>query len=80
MRSAVVRQMKKPMEKRMTRPILDPMDMLRRSMTGIGRMKIAMSVRRLRAALDQLEGASAHRLGTIPAGVENFGLTDAMQS
>jgi hypothetical protein len=62
MRSAVVRQMKKPMEKRMTRPILDPMDMLRRKMTGIGRMKIAISVRRLRAALDHLESALAHGL------------------
>lgn len=54
MRSAVVRQMKKPMEKRITSPILEPMDMLRRRMTGMGRMKMAMSVTRFNTAFDQL--------------------------
>jgi hypothetical protein len=54
MRSAVVKQMKKPMEKSTTRPIFEPMDMLRRRMTGIGRMKIAISVIRFRIAFDQL--------------------------
>jgi hypothetical protein len=54
MRSAVVKQMKKPMEKSTTRPIFEPIDMLSRRMTGIGRMKIAMSVIRFRIAFDQL--------------------------
>jgi hypothetical protein len=54
MRSAVVRQMKKPMEKSITRPIFEPIDMLRRRMTGIGRMKIAMSVIKFKIAFDQL--------------------------
>jgi hypothetical protein len=54
-RSAVVKHMKKPIENSTTRPIFEPIDMLRRRMTGIGRMKIAMSVTRLRIAFDQLE-------------------------
>jgi hypothetical protein len=55
MRSAVVKHMKKPIENSTTRPIFEPIDMFRRRMTGIGRMKIAMSVLRLRTAFDQLE-------------------------
>lgn len=54
-RSAVMRQMKKPIEKRTTRPIRAPKAMLRRTMTGIGSMKIAMSVNRFNIALVQLE-------------------------
>lgn len=54
MRRAVVKQMKKPMEKRTTRPTREPRDMLRRTMIGIGRMNIAMSVMRFVIALDQL--------------------------
>jgi hypothetical protein len=52
MRSAVVRQM----EKRMTRPKREPVDMFRRKMMGMGRMKMARSVRRLRMAFVQLLG------------------------
>ena len=55
MRSAVVKQMKKPMEKRTTRPMRDPVDMFKLKITGMGRMKIEMSVKRLRTAFDQLE-------------------------
>lgn len=55
MRSAVVRQMKKPMEKSTIRPMREPVDMFRLRMTGMGRMKIVRSVKRLRTALDQLE-------------------------
>lgn len=54
MRSAVVRQMKKPTQNRTTRPMRDPMDMFKRTITGMGRTKIAISVRRLRTACDQL--------------------------
>ncbi|KAJ4377513.1 hypothetical protein N0V83_000338 [Neocucurbitaria cava] len=55
MRSAVVKQMKKPIEKRTISPMRDPVDMFRLKMTGIGRMKIDMSVKRLRTAFDQLQ-------------------------
>lgn len=52
MRSAVVRQMKKPIEKSIMRPMREPIDMLRFSMTGMGRIKMTTSVDRLRIALD----------------------------
>jgi hypothetical protein len=54
MRNAVVKQMKKPIENSTTRPIFEPIDMFRRRMTGMGRIKIAMSVMRFRTALDHL--------------------------
>lgn len=70
MRRAVVRQMKKPIEKRTIRPIREPLDMFNPKMTGIGSMKIARSVRRFEIAFDQLEGMSvivSHTLkGNIP--------------
>lgn len=73
MRRAVVKQMKKPMEKRTTRPTREPRDMLRRTMTGIGRTKIAMSVMRFVIALDQLRRQSAlviHTSGVVLTGVQ----------
>ena len=54
MRSAVVRQMMEPMQNSITKPMRDPMDMLSCMRTGIGRMKMAMLVRRLRVAFDHL--------------------------
>jgi hypothetical protein len=59
MRNAVVRQIKKPIEKSTTRPTFEPIDMLSLRMTGIGSIKIARSVIRFRLALDQLEYRSA---------------------
>jgi hypothetical protein len=53
-RSAVVKQMKNPIEKSTTRPILEPMDILRRRMTGMGRIKMAMSVIRFNDAFVHL--------------------------
>ena len=53
-RNAVVKQMKNPIEKSMTRPIFEPTDMLSFIITGMGSMKMARSVRRLRLALDHL--------------------------
>ena len=53
-RSAVMRQIKKPIEKRTTRPIRVLKAMFRRTMTGIGSMKIAMSVNRFNIALVHL--------------------------
>jgi len=49
-----MRQMRKPIENKKTSPILFPGDMLRRDMTGIGRIKIAKSVRRFETALVHL--------------------------
>jgi hypothetical protein len=61
MRRAVVRQMKKPIEKRTIRPIREPLDMFNPKMT---------SVRRFKIAFDQLEGMLvivSHTLkGNIP--------------
>jgi hypothetical protein len=54
MRNAVVKQMKNPIEKSTTSPIFEPKDMLSLMITGMGRIKIARSVRRLRLALDHL--------------------------
>lgn len=53
-RSAVIRQMKKPMENSITKPIREPVDMFSRRITGMGRMKMARSVNRLVMAFDQL--------------------------
>lgn len=53
-RSAVVRQMKKPIEKSIMRPMREPIDILRLKITGMGRMNMMMSVNRLRMALDHL--------------------------
>jgi hypothetical protein len=64
MRSAVVRQMKNPMQKRTTRPTRDPIDILSLMITGIGSMKIAISVIRLRMAFDQLLTMSVRRMWT----------------
>jgi hypothetical protein len=55
MRKPVVRQIKKPIEKRRVRPIFWPIDILRRMTTGIGSMKIERSVARFEIALDQLD-------------------------
>lgn len=54
MRSAVVKQMKKPMQNNTTRPTRDPNDILRPTITGIGKTNIAMSLTRFEMALDQL--------------------------
>jgi hypothetical protein len=62
MRSAVVRQMKKPIQKRTTRPTRDPIDMLSLIMTGIGSTNMAISVIKLRMAFDQLLKKSVRRL------------------
>jgi hypothetical protein len=62
MRSAVVRQMKKPMEKRIRRLIRELVDMFSLKMTGIGSRNIARSVMRLVTALDQLPRTSATSL------------------
>jgi hypothetical protein len=58
MRKAVVKQIKKPMEKSTTRPIFEPRDMFRRRITGMGKMNMAISVTRLRIALDHLDCVS----------------------
>lgn len=57
MRSAVVRQIKKPTEKSTTSPMRELTDMFRPRITGMGRTKMEMSVKRLRTALDQLHMA-----------------------
>jgi hypothetical protein len=80
MRSAVVKQMKKPIEKRITRPILEPIDILRRRMTGMGRMKIAISVARLRAALVQLKRMLAYSSRVTLLDEVILSLTDARKS
>lgn len=54
MRNVVIRQMKKPTLNRTTKPIQELKNMLRRITKGMGRTKMAMSVRRLRMAFDQL--------------------------
>lgn len=54
MRSAVMRQMKKPMLKRMTRPMRLPRDILSLMMRGSGRKKMMRSVMRLVMAFVQL--------------------------
>lgn len=54
MRSAVVRQMKKPIEKRATSPMREPIDIFSFSIIGMGSRKIARSVRMFRTAFDQL--------------------------
>jgi hypothetical protein len=56
-RSAVVRQIKKPMQNNTTKPTRDPVDMLSLTITGMGSMKMRMSVRRLEMAFDQLLGS-----------------------
>jgi hypothetical protein len=58
-RSAVVRQIKNPMEKRIISPIFEPIDMLSLRITGMGRMKMAMSVIRFRTEFDHLEALLA---------------------
>jgi hypothetical protein len=62
MRRAVVRQMNKPRLKRMTRPTREPVDIFRRKMMGMGRMKMARSVRRFRMAFVQLRRRSVIHL------------------
>jgi len=54
MRSAVVRQMKKPMEKSTIKPMREPVDMFSLTTTGIGSVKTERSVSRLVTAFDQL--------------------------
>lgn len=71
MRRAVVRQMKKPMEKSTTRPIREPNDMFRRMITGIGIIKIAISVKRFEIAFNHLYRLSVpilHKSGIVLTG------------
>jgi hypothetical protein len=69
MRSAVVRQMKKPREKRMTSPTREPVDMFSLKMTGMGRIKMVRSVIRLEIAFDQLIEVSVCSLNAMNVGL-----------
>jgi hypothetical protein len=63
MRNAVVRQMKKPIEKRAARPMREPIDMFSLKIIGMGRRNIARSVSILRMAFDHLTNVVSTRAG-----------------
>ena len=79
MRSAVVKQMKNPIEKRTMRPMRDPVDMFSFMITGIGGMKMEMSVKRLVTAFVQLF-LGQHSLICINVTRESDLLTGATRS